>query len=302
MVQRSDTQLRDTEAHTAISRAEDMASIAGTSAPYLSIVHPRDAILSFELSHGGLVLGRGLDCDVQLPAGVISRHHCRVSCVGQSIVVEDLASTNGTFVDGQRIDRAFLTPSNQLRIGPFLLKLEYKGLMEIEAQNQLLKAARLDPVTGIANRGWLVAQAARLVAGLDHPESSLTAVMVDIDRFKSINDHHGHAAGDAVLRGVAEVLEAEKHAAHLLGRYGGEEFVLLMGDIERQEAFILCDRMREQIARKSFELEDGSISVQVSIGIACRTQGELTSLDALISAADAAMYRAKRQGRDRVCS
>ena len=301
MAQTQDRTAQEAEAHTLITHVGDMASVQGTSAPYLSIVHPRDAILSFELTEEGLILGRGLKCDVQLPAGVISRRHCKVSCVGQSIVVEDLASTNGTYLDNQRIDRAFLTPSNQLRVGPFLLKLEYKGFMEIRAQNQLLEAARLDPVTGIANRGWFVAQAARIVASMNSPSSSLTAVMVDIDRFKHVNDQFGHAAGDAVLKGVADVLAAEKHESHLLGRFGGEEFVLLMPDIEHGEAFILCDRIREQVARANFTFEGLGLNVNVSVGMATRMQGEITTLDGLISEADAAMYRAKRLGRNRVC-
>lgn len=284
-----------------ITRVGDMASVEGTSAPYLSIVHPRDAIISFELNEEGLTLGRGMECDVQLPAAVISRRHCKVSCVGQSIVVEDLASTNGTYLDNQRIDRAFVTPSNQLRVGPFLLKLEYKGFMEIRAQNQLLEAARLDAVTGIANRGWFVAQSARLMAAMKEPANSLTAVMVDIDRFKNVNDQFGHAAGDAVLAGVARILEQEKHDNHLLGRFGGEEFVMMMPDIDHQEAFILCDRAREQIAKENFKFEGLGLSVNVSIGMATRTQGEIASLDGLISEADSAMYRAKRLGRNRVC-
>lgn len=301
MARSQDNPVQDAEAHTQITRIGDMATIEGTSAPFLSIVHPRDAILSFELSEEGLILGRGLKSDVQLPSGVISRRHCKVSCVGQSIVVEDLASTNGTYLDNQRIDRAFLTPSNQLRIGPFLLKLEYKGFMEVRAQNQLLEAARVDPVTGIANRGWFVAQAARLIAAMKDPASSLTSVMIDIDHFKRVNDQFGHAAGDAVLEGVAQIIEAEKQDNHLLGRFGGEEFVMLMPDIEHQEAFFLCDRIREQVARASFSFEGLSLNVNVSIGMATRIQGEVTTLDGLISEADAAMYRAKRLGRNRVC-
>jgi diguanylate cyclase (GGDEF)-like protein len=284
-----------------ITHVGDLASVEGTSAPYLSIVHPRDAIISFELNEEGLTLGRGMECDVQLPAAVISRRHCKVSCVGQSIVVEDLASTNGTYLDNQRVDRAFLTPSNQLRVGPFLLKLEYKGFMEIRAQNQLLEAARMDAVTGIANRGWFVAQSARMMAAMKDPANSLTAVMVDIDRFKNVNDQFGHAAGDAVLAGVARILAQEKHDDHLLGRFGGEEFVMMMPDIDHQEAFILCDRAREQIAKENFKFEGLGLSVNVSVGMATRTQGEIVSLDALISEADAAMYRAKRLGRNRVC-
>ncbi len=301
MARSQDRPTADADEHTQITHVGDIASGVGANAPYLSIVHPRDAIVSFELNENGLILGRGIESDVQLPAGVISRRHCKVSCVGQSIVVEDLASTNGTYLDNQRIERAFLSPTSQLRVGPFLLKLEYKGFMEIHAQNQLLQAARVDPLTSVANRGWFIAQAARLLAGMNDPERRLTAVLVDIDRFKNVNDQFGHAAGDAVLRGVAEVLEAEKHDHHLLGRFGGEEFVLLMPDTERSEALLLCDRARESIAKTTFRFDGLGLNVNVSIGVASRRQADIVSLDGLISEADAAMYRAKRLGRNRVC-
>ncbi|MFK8017281.1 MAG: diguanylate cyclase [Gammaproteobacteria bacterium] len=301
MATSQDRPVTEADEHTHITHVGDLASVMGTSAPYLSIVHPRDAIISFELNEKGLILGRGISCDLQLPSGVISRRHCKVSCVGQSIVVEDLASTNGTYLDNQRVERAFLSPSNQLRVGPFLLKLEYKGFMEIRAQNQLLQAARMDPLTGIANRGWFIAQAARMLAGMKDPTRMLTAVLVDIDRFKNVNDQFGHAAGDAVLNGVAKILDSEKHDSHLLGRFGGEEFVMLLPDTGRQEALILCDRAREEIANKTFKFEGLGLNVNVSIGMATATQGEVVSLESLISDADGAMYRAKRLGRNRVC-
>jgi diguanylate cyclase (GGDEF)-like protein len=302
MARSQDRPVEGSDEHTVITHAADLAAGLGASAPYLSIVHPRDAIISFELNERGLILGRGIQCDVQLPSGAISRRHCKVSCVGQSVVVEDLASTNGTYLDNRRIERGFLSPSNQLRVGPFLLKLEYKGFMEIRAQNQLLEAARMDPLTGIANRGWFIAQAARLLAGTNDAGSVLTAVLVDIDRFKNVNDQFGHAAGDRVLRGVAEILQSEKRDDHLLGRFGGEEFVLLMPHTDRQDAFLLCDRARERVAKAHFEHEGIIINVNVSVGLATRRQGEIVSLDALIGEADAAMYRAKRLGRNRVCS
>lgn len=282
-------------------RAPDIPTGVGDSAPYLSIIHPRDAIVSFALNEEGLVLGRGLDADVQLPASMISRRHCRISCVGSKILVEDLNSTNGTVIDGARVRRAFLPAESRLKVGPFVLKVEYKGPAELREQNQLLEAARLDALTGVPNRGWLIRRAARLLAELQSPETCLSAVLVDIDHFKHINDRYGHAAGDTVLRGVAQMLHEQMRQRDLLGRFGGEEFVMILPHTEQQEALIFCDRIRENIAHAHFDHNGVILNVQVSIGITCTTHAEIVSLDSLIGDADAAMYRAKKGGRNRVC-
>lgn len=282
-------------------RTTDFPTGVGDSAPYLSIIHPRDAIVSFALNEEGLVLGRGLDADVQLPASMISRRHCRVSCIGRKILVEDLNSTNGTVIDGERVRRAFLPAESRLKVGPFVLKVEYKGPAELREQNQLLEAARLDALTGVPNRGWLIRRSARLLAELQAPDTSLSAVMVDIDRFKHINDRYGHAAGDTVLRGVAQMLHEQMRQRDLLGRFGGEEFVMILPHTEQQEALIFCDRIRENIAQAHFDHNGVILNVQVSIGITCKTHAEIVSLDSLIGEADAAMYRAKKGGRNRVC-
>lgn len=286
---------------TLMTRAPDFTTGVGDSAPYLSIIHPRDAMLSFPLTEEGLLLGRGMDSDVQLPATMISRRHCRVSCVGRRVLVEDLDSTNGTIIDGERIKRAYLPPDSRLKVGPFVLKLEYKGTVELRAQNQLLEAARQDALTGVPNRGWLIRQAARLLAELSAPESWLSTVMVDIDRFKYINDRWGHAAGDTVLRGVAQVLQQQMRERDLLGRFGGEEFVMILPHTDRQDALIFCDRIRENVAQASFDHEGIILSVNVSIGVTSKQHSEIVSLDSLIGEADAAMYRAKQGGRNRVC-
>ncbi len=291
----------DPDEHTILTRVTDFPTYVGDNKPYLRVIHPRDAVASYALTEDGLVLGRGADVDVPLSTASISREHCQVSRGASGIIVEDLGSTNGTFIDGQRVQSAYLSPASRLKVGPFVLKVEYKGEVELSAENSLMEAARTDALTGIPNRGWFVKQAAALLSELDSPDGWLTTVMVDIDHFKSINDRFGHAAGDEVIRSVARYLQEQMRDRDLVGRYGGEEFVMLLPHTDRSDALIFCDRIREGIAQTQIGHGDSTLNVCVSIGFCSSMRAEITSLDGLIRAADAALYRAKRQGRNRVC-
>ena len=191
---------------TLMTRVAGLPTGVGETRPYLRIIHPAERDQTFALDGSGLVLGRGVDADVQLDDAVVSRHHCRVSALSSGIIVEDMDSTNGTFISGRRISTSVLSPESRLRIGPFVLKVEYRGHSEINAESRLRDAATLDPLTGIPNRGHFFAQAASVLSELRQGGSPVSAVMVDIDHFKRINDNCGHAVGDQVIRAVANIL------------------------------------------------------------------------------------------------
>jgi diguanylate cyclase (GGDEF)-like protein len=155
---------------------------------------------------------------------------------------------------------------------------------------RLARLSRVDPLTGVLNRRALdvdgAAAAPRAVA------------MVDIDHFKRVNDAHGHAAGDVVLRHVADLIASSMRAGDEVIRYGGEEFLLVLPDIDRATAARVAERARSAVASTPSVIGDLVIGVTLSVGVAERRDGE--SRDSLISRADGALYRAKELGRDRV--
>ena len=178
----------------------------------------------------------------------------------------------------------------------------------LHAQREELSAALLrigelatrDELCGLFNRrhmqGLLEAERERsLRAG--HPWS---VALIDVDHFKRVNDGHGHAAGDAVLRAIAAAGQAVVRKGDVLARWGGEEFVLLLHDIERAGAAIAVERLREQLAARPVAVEGHQLSVTVSIGLAAHAIGE--SIEQTLSRADAALYRAKAGGRNRVAT
>lgn len=161
------------------------------------------------------------------------------------------------------------------------------------------RLATLDEVTGIFNRRRLFELGQREFDLSRRYSSPLSAILIDLDLFKKINDTYGHHAGDHVLAGIAATIASCVRGIDVFGRYGGEEFVLLLPQSNLDAALEVSERLRMRIEAQRFETKRGVIQVTISLGIACLTD-EIPSLATLIDRADQAMYAAKRAGRNRV--
>lgn len=158
--------------------------------------------------------------------------------------------------------------------------------------------ATIDRLTGVANRQALLASLFSEVERATRYGRPLCVAFVDIDHFKAVNDSYGHAAGDTVLRGVAQTVAENLRASDLIGRYGGEEFMLILTETDVEEGAVLSEKLRELVERKRFAIEGNpALSVTVSIGIAGGTGLQLR-METLVRDADAAMYSAKSLGRN----
>lgn len=176
----------------------------------------------------------------------------------------------------------------------------------LEAQQQRQRAAEAaasaerDPLTGLGNRRHLERRCAELLPTAQREQRPLVLAELDIDHFKSINDRWGHAAGDRVLTRLAQLLQDSMRASDVVVRQGGEEFVIVLPDTDLSTATDVCERLRECVATHPWGQSGGpDWQVTVSIGLAAAAPYELTSL---LEAADAALYRAKRGGRNRLCA
>ena len=164
--------------------------------------------------------------------------------------------------------------------------------------NRHIAAANIDPLTGAANRRTFFEGAERLFQRCDKDGSPVCVIMLDLDRFKSVNDNFGHKAGDEVLSGFAEIMRSFLRPTDLFGRYGGEEFVLVLPNVSIEAAYAIADRARNAFSRNYANFNGTLVGLTISAGIAQAAPGQ--SLDAVISAADAALYAAKVNGRNRV--
>lgn len=169
---------------------------------------------------------------------------------------------------------------------------------QLELQRaELEKLATRDPLTGLLNRREFVRQAEQALAHARRQGSALALLMVDLDHFKSVNDHFGHPVGDEVLRHVSALMAQSVRHTDSLARFGGEEFVLLLPDTPADAAWHLADTLRQQLADTPVAALGGAVTA--SIGLACLPSGSALALDGLLRQADEALYEAKRQGRNR---
>lgn len=161
------------------------------------------------------------------------------------------------------------------------------------------KAARIDPLTGIANRTAFMEGAGRLIEGCRREGAPVSAMMWDLDRFKSINDTHGHAIGDAVIRQFCDLVSALLRPNDIFGRIGGEEFAAVLGRSSIEVAAARAERIRIAFAESCGFVENDEVDATVSCGLAVSQNAE-APLSTLLGLADAALYRAKAEGRNRV--
>ncbi|MBH9577258.1 GGDEF domain-containing response regulator [Inhella proteolytica] len=179
---------------------------------------------------------------------------------------------------------------------------------ELARQNELLnqqkqelhQAAITDRLTGLHNRAYLVDQLSREFSNSRRYGRPLSCLLLDIDHFKSVNDRHGHLVGDAVLRHTAQLLSRGLRRGDVLARYGGEEFVLLLPGTPAASAQALAESLRASVAQAVWVQGELSLPLTISIGVADNLAGQAEDETALLRHADAALYAAKRQGRNRV--
>ncbi len=167
-----------------------------------------------------------------------------------------------------------------------------------ESMTAARQEATTDRLTGIASRQALVAELFSEVDRARRYGRPLSVAFLDIDHFKAVNDTYGHAFGDVVLRGVAQAIQGAIRSSDMFGRYGGEEFMLLMTETDTDEGAQLAEKLRLLVANQVFQVPNGpTLNVTISIGIAGGT-GNRAQVDALVRDADTAMYTAKALGRN----
>ncbi len=185
----------------------------------------------------------------------------------------------------------------RLRAGRRILELQTTLLT---AQMDLKALADRDPLTGLLNRRSFEEQYMRECSRQNRGGRPMGLILADLDRFKAVNDTHGHAAGDAVLREFGSRFAALSRGHDAVARWGGEEFTALLADCNPVQALRFAERLRRSIRGKAFVIPGGAIPVTISVGVTLVAPGAMGELSSAMDAADRALYRAKALGRDRV--
>jgi two-component system cell cycle response regulator len=189
---------------------------------------------------------------------------------------------------------------SMLRIKRLQEELEERERQLLEANERLRHMSRTDGLTGLENRRSIEKQLDLMFAHGERLAEPLSCVMSDLDRFKSVNDEHGHHAGDAVLKQFAGILKREAREIDIVGRYGGEEFICILPGTVLDAAVTFAERVRKQVENHTFVFDGGSVRRTVSFGVAGWPHPRVSNCDQLVRAADDALYVAKETGRNRV--
>lgn len=185
----------------------------------------------------------------------------------------------------------------RLRVGRRISDLQQSLNEALEVQRY---QAQHDLLTGIFNHAKILNILEKELYRANRQNSNLAVIMGDLDHFKKVNDSYGHVAGDAVLVEVALRMKNNIRLYDSIGRYGGEEFLLVLPGCSTEEAIIIANRIRESISQEPVMFNSTPIAVTISLGVAMKAAGDKTTAAELVQLADAALYKAKQNGRNRV--
>lgn len=251
-------------------------------------------------------IGRGTDADIWVEDGGVSRRHARITCRPDGrYFIEDLGSTNGTFIGPERVEISEIRLGDRIQVGPHVtLRFQLTDDAEEALQRRLYESSTRDALTRVYNRKYFGERLLMEVAYSRRHRVKLAVLILDLDDFKHTNDTFGHLAGDMVLRLVAAQMQRLIRVEDVLARYGGEEFVILARTTGKTDAVRLAERIRDSISELDVPVTpDQSIRSTVSIGVAAlpdiAPEGGPNDLLAL---ADARLYHAKAAGKNRVCA
>jgi two-component system, cell cycle response regulator len=255
---------------------------------------PREEVVS---------LGRASECTYPFDDVSLSREHAQILSIGADFVFKDAGSRNGSYINEVQVTKAsVLKDGDRLRLGSnTLLRFALVDEEEEAALVRVYEAAVRDGLTGVYNRKHLEE---RIVAELEFARrhgTALSVILIDVDHFKYVNDTYGHLAGDAVLQHVSGIVAQDMRAEDVLGRYGGEEFLVVCRGVDVEGAMALAERLRWDIWNALTPYESHQIRVTASAGVASLACcGGVIERAALLQMADQRMYQAKQGGRNRV--
>jgi two-component system, cell cycle response regulator len=288
---------------TWVTAAERPVSISSRNACLVHI-YPTGPSMGtrYTLGDTPLVIGRASDCNIRINDHSVSRRHARIQPGADGYYAVDLQSTNGTYINDIPASMYKLKDGDYLRVGNCIYRFLIGGNVETEYHEEIYRLTIIDGLTEIHNKRYLMEFLDRELARSTRHNRPLSLVMIDIDRFKAINDQHGHLGGDFTLRELAVRIKGSVRKEELFARYGGEEFTAVLPETPLEGALIVADRMLKVINQTPFMFEEKTFGVTISAGVVS-TQGEagVTPID-LLRRADEKLYQAKEQGRNRVCS
>ncbi|HEY7957378.1 MAG TPA: GGDEF domain-containing protein [Polyangia bacterium] len=247
-----------------------------------------------------ITLGRDPRVELPLQDDGISRRHCRVSFEGEHYFVEDLRSTNGTLVNGDPLKKKrALEPGDRIYLGGCVVKFAHSDALEVGYHAQMDTLVGTDDLTGLVAKRRFDAAYLRALDTARAVRRPLAVMMLDLDGLKAINDRHGHPVGAHIIAEVGKLIGGVVSPKGAACRFGGDEFAAFLPGMAKPEGKEVAETIRTWVARHRFEKDGVIVKPTLSIGVSAFPEDGRTA-DLLLRRADEALYRAKKNGRDRV--
>lgn len=270
----------------------------------LVVMHGEGIGRRITLGQQRVSVGRARNADLVFEEESVSRNHCQITPLfahdgmpPEAWSIEDLQSTNGTLVNDEAIARVNLQHGDQVQIGRNICKFLASGHIESAYHEEIYRLMMSDGLTGLANRRAFEDALNRELSRAARYARPLSLLMIDVDHFKRVNDSLGHLAGDAALRQVGATLKSNLRRDDLAARLGGEEFGVLLPEIDRQGAMVTAEKLRRVIEARPFVFEQHRVPLTISLGVATRAVTDTEGVE-IVKRADELLYVAKREGRN----
>ena len=299
----SSSGLIDKVTETWLTAPERPVSITSRSACLVHIYPTGPTMgMRYAIADQPIVIGRASDCEIRIHDHSVSRRHARIQPGADGYYAVDLQSTNGTYINDVPASMYKLKDGDYLRVGNCIYRFLMGGNVETEYHEEIYRLTIIDGLTEIHNKRYLMEFLDRELARSTRHSRPLSLIMMDLDRFKAINDEFGHLGGDFALRELAVRIKGNVRKEELFARYGGEEFAVILPETPLDGALVVAERILKVVSQTPFLFEDKTFQVTISAGVVT-TQGEMeiTPFE-LIRRSDEKLYNAKKSGRNRVCS
>lgn len=284
-----------------ITEKTDLNERSTTYEPYLIQISGRETGQMYNLAGRTVRIGRDPTCQIILEDPHISRNHAEIFYRnGNEITIRDVGSTNGVFVNGKKISEQVLADGDKILIGTRLyFKFCYQDAVDQNYQQNLFRAANIDGLTQLYNKKYFIDALSKEFSFSRRNGQPLSLMMVDIDHFKKVNDTYGHMAGDLVLKVIGLYLQKNLRLENVACRYGGEEFAIILRNVNAEVALFIAERLRKAIEAEKIMHRGKPIQITISIGIATLEGNNFQTIEDLIQKADEHLYEAKEGGRNR---
>ena len=280
--------------------------------PALVFLNGEMLAVPIPLERGEVILGRAIEADVRINDTKVSRQHARITTIYDSSTGEtnyllaDLDAASGTFLNGHKITQEFLQNGDKITIGDNILRFEMLDEIDREYQRQIRRLLSHDDLTGLLSSRSFFSELRREISQLADGERQFCVLMMDVDHFKNVNDTYGHLTGSRTLEEIGVCITKILRSGDVAARFGGEEFAAFLLDAELAQGIVAAERIRREIEITGFSVIKQGKNFQthhitISIGVATFPTDSTDPIE-LVEMADSALYRAKREGRNRVCA